>query len=289
MQDNELSFSQRIGITPISGAMQINYINEDLKNTLWNIYSKYLFMPIKNVGGGYETHFSDGIWHNFFKKTLDSKPFRFKESLHDFFLSPETAWYKIYDLIEFSSKFLLAFSQNDFIYNTFIDKTNQILKKENSAYRFINGIIAPITNEYEIISLLEAIEQTKPFTSLNGANIHLTTALEFLSDKQNPNYRNSIKESISAVESIAKLISNKEKDSLGVALNRIKGEINLHTSLVGGFSQIYGYTSDEKGIRHALMDNDICDFEDAKYMIISCSAFVNYLIAKSIKADIVFT
>lgn len=293
MQDNELSFSQRIGKTPISKVMQIESIDEDLKNTLWNTYSEYLFTPIINSLGDYRIIFTDAIWHNFFKKTLDIKPLKFKESLYSFFFSPETEWYKIYDFIEFSSKYLLAFSKREGIYNkysNFIDKTNQILKKENSAYRFINGVIAPITNSYEIQELLEAIEKVIPFTSLNGVNVHLTTSLKFLSYKPIPDYRNSIKESISAVEVIAKVISKEENDTLGKTLSKIKENIGLNGALQKGFKEIYGYTNGDGGIRHALMEGDLsCDFEDAKYMLVACSAFVNYLIGKATKAGIQFT
>jgi hypothetical protein len=82
------------------------------------------------------------------------------------------------------------------------------------------------------------------------------------------------------------VISDNKKDTLGTALIRIKDSLGLHPSLEKGFKQIYGYTSDEGGIRHALMENDNCDFEDAKYMLISCSGFVNYLIQKAIKMGI---
>lgn len=46
----------------------------------------------------------------------------------------------------------------------------------------------------------------------------------------------------------------------------------------GAFEKLYGYTSDANGIRHAngLGEGD-STFEEAKYMLICCSAFVNYL------------
>ncbi len=55
------------------------------------------------------------------------------------------------------------------------------------------------------------------------------------------------------------------------------------------FRQLYGYTSDANGIRHALLDESNLDFEDAKFMLVSCSAFINYLKGKAIKAGIDFS
>jgi len=70
-------------------------------------------------------------------------------------------------------------------------------------------------------------------------------------------------------------------------LKKIKDKIGLHPALEKGFGAIYGYTSDQGGIRHAMIDESTCDFEDAKYMLVSCSAFVNYLIMKANKAGLI--
>lgn len=78
------------------------------------------------------------------------------------------------------------------------------------------------------------------------------------------------------------------RDTLGEALKKVEGKVAIHAALKKGFSNIYGYTSDASGIRHALLDESNLDFEDAKYMLISCSAFVNYLASKSAKAGIKF-
>ena len=76
--------------------------------------------------------------------------------------------------------------------------------------------------------------------------------MSFLSDRKNPDYRNSIKESISAVESICKIIAEDEKTTLAKALTKLKKRIEIHGSLEEGFKKIYGYTSDADGIRHAI-------------------------------------
>ena len=74
---------------------------------------------------------------------------------------------------------------------------------------------------------------------------------------------------------------------MGKALKLIEDTVGLHPALKKGFSSIYGYTSDEGGIRHAMIDDNPCEFDDAKYMLVSCSAFVNYLIMKASKAGLI--
>ncbi|HHW57999.1 MAG TPA: hypothetical protein GXX15_10125 [Clostridia bacterium] len=94
-----------------------------------------------------------------------------------------------------------------------------------------------------------------------------------LTDRKKPDYRNSIKESISAVESLVKLISSDKKGDLNRAIRKLEEKIYIHPALKEAFIKLYGYTSDEGGIRHAMLESNNISFEDAKYMLVSCSAF----------------
>ena len=58
-------------------------------------------------------------------------------------------------------------------------------------------------------------------------------------------------------------------------------------SLWGRFVQLYGYTSDEDGIRHAILNDDaVVGLDEAKFFLVACSAFVNFLIAKAESAEL---
>ncbi|MBI5164037.1 MAG: hypothetical protein HY985_09055 [Magnetospirillum sp.] len=137
----------------------------------------------------------------------------------------------------------------------------------------------PLTSEEEIAAVDAAIAGAGgkgPVAS------HLATALGLLSDRKNPDYRNSIKESISAVEASCCHITSDKKASLGQALKKLEGEgVAIHEALKGAFEKLYGYTSNANGIRHALLAEPTLDFEDAKFMLVVCSAFVNLLRVRS--------
>ena len=79
---------------------------------------------------------------------------------------------------------------------------NAILSREGAAYRFIGGVIAPITNEEELAEVEDALQRTGPF---DVASQHIKQAVDHLSDRSNPDARNVIKEAISAVESAVKV------------------------------------------------------------------------------------
>lgn len=70
----------------------------------------------------------------------------------------------------------------------------------------------------------------------------------FLSDRRAPDYRNSIKESISAVESLVKATCGSEKGTLGELIKEIGRRHPVHPALEAAYGRLYGYTSDAKGI-----------------------------------------
>lgn len=141
----------------------------------------------------------------------------------------------------------------------------------------------PITNSTE---LTEVDSASKHEEKLKPISTHIKAAVELLSKRPTPDYRNSIKESISAVEAAAKLISKNEKGELKDAFNALKEHFVIHGGLRAGFLSIYGWTSDDSGIRHALPDEEKVGFDEAKFMLVACSAFVNYLVSKANEAKI---
>ena len=286
-----MKFSQRLGITTAIKTIQIEEIDSDLRNGLWNaIKICFLDNLLKYNKTRLDTEyalFSKFLWMHFYKLPIDQIPdefFRIEAYIRDKYFHYQ--WFEVYDLLEFIAD--LDPQTFHFDLKPFTEFCNSIFERENAGYRFIENKVAPITNSTEIDAIETAIMNSGHFSALQGANIHLRNSLDKISDKVNPDYRNSIKESISAVESVAKKISENNNDTLGGALDKIKGKTKIHPALERGFKQIYGYTSDTDGIRHALTEEPNCDFEDAKFMLVSCSAFINYLISKASKSGIKF-
>lgn len=153
---------------------------------------------------------------------------------------------------------------------------NSIFEEECVGYRFVNGEIVPITDKQEIEELEEVVQ-----SEFKGCSAHIAKAISLLSDRTNKDYKNCVKESISAVESICKIIVGKNNAQLGDMLKILESKRGLKGPLKAGFEKLYNYTNDKGGIRHAegLFVSNVT-FEEAKFMLVSCSAFVNYLIAE---------
>ena len=213
-------------------------------------------------------------WHNLFKIPIDNLPNNLDDAhrrIRKYFF--ECQWHEVYDFIEFTAQYC-----SDNLKDEYVKFCNHILERELSAYRFVDLQLTDITGEEEIESIEAAIDST---TKYSGANKHLKTALGFLSDRKSPDYRNSVKESISAVESLCISISGDSNATLGVALNTIERSHQLHPAFKKALSSLYGYTSDSDGIRHALLEESSVSYSDAKFMLVACSAFINYVLDKT--------
>jgi len=285
-------FSHRYGYKPVKDVIQIKSMDDELRIKLWNAFTLSYWDNIKYRWTFESTKYGKNsekcmvllikiLWHYYYKQPLDALSDNWKSIYNEI----RTSFFnckcnEVYDFIEFIVK---THSDNN-INLKFMEFCNDILEQELSAYRFVGGKITQITSETEIAEIEEALEASD---SWRPVDIHLKTALDLLLDRKSPDYRNSIKESISAVEAICRIITKNDKATLGACLKSMKkdNKIKIHPALSDAFNKLYGYTSGADGIRHALSDEPDLDFEDAKFMIVSCSGFINYLISKSSKIN----
>lgn len=274
-----MRFSEKYGYRTARSSIQIEEMDSALRNSLWNAiqgviwdsHESYLGQTYTSASNLYELIRS--CWREFFKIPVDQVPTHTSEAIkviRGFFFEAE--WFEIYDFVEFLCE-KLGKSRS-----AFITWCNEALEQEMAGYRLTDCAITPITSSAELEAIDDALRNTRPYA---GANAHLQRALELLSDRQNPDYRNSIKESISAVESTVQSLTNNASASLGDALRSVSQVAPMHPALNRSLSALYGYTSDANGIRHALLSESHLDFVDAKFMLVACTAFVNYLVGKS--------
>ncbi len=271
-----MRFSQRMGKTPIPKVIQMDGMTDDLRAGLWNVllvegFGETVFPYVPNQVKPKIDQFSSALWADFFKLPVDDRPNFIEvlvEKIRGYFF--DCRWFEAYDFTEFCVKY---YGEG------YAERVNQILERELSGFRVIDGKLAPISSTEEVAAIQHAIsDETFP-----GASTHLKTALDLLSNKTNPDYRNSIKESISAVESMSCALTESKSATLGAALEELAKTHPLHGALKEGFKKLYGYASDKDGIRHALLEESTLTQADAVYFLVSCSAFVNYLKVKSSK------
>ena len=281
-------FSDTSGVAPCNTEMQLYEFDQRTRILISNT----MFDLLKNIfENAYElfhapdadSEFCEAVLSNVFVepvRLLYGRKFNWNEVFREKFdlVFFEASYNEILDLLWYTCKWIHDHMSNREINNVIYDVFNNVFEKEYVGYRFVDGQIIAITDEQEIGEIEEACRN--PY---EGCRSHLKKAVVLLADRDIKDYKNCIKESICAVESICQVITKNDKATLGQALKLLKDNgLKIHPALESAFSKLYGYTSDEGGIRHCegMFESDV-SFEEAKFMLVSCSAFVNYLIAES--------
>ena len=66
-------FSQRKGLKPVSEVIQIDSMNSELRNSLWNTLTVELWLRDQSLNHHLIELFSEALWSDFFKKPIDSR------------------------------------------------------------------------------------------------------------------------------------------------------------------------------------------------------------------------
>ena len=213
----------------------------------------------------------------------DLKDFLFPSSGASFFEADE--WYHIYDFAELLAGPFLSDALEEerarlnFLGErgeefNFLKELNAILEREKSPYRFVGNKLALVTSKTEIAEIEAALE---------GPDLvrkHIEQALALYSDRKAPDYRNAIKEAISAVEAAARIVSGEENASLGAAIKKLEKQGEVHSAFAKGVSSLHGWSSDT--VRHAAKDGQPEIGEpEARFTLVTCSAIANFLLSKA--------
>lgn len=277
------TFSQRIGLKPLQKPIQTEAIDAELRNALWTVLKICIWDYFKPYHSSYEEIHQTGnvrtliqqVYVFLFKLPIDSVPpfepdDRSQRSSYYVLrkMVLEGEWHEVYDLVDF-----LVQNVPDYMRERLLQMLNAVLERENAGYRFVGDELVQITAPQEI----EAIE-TATTSGSRSSKEHFQQALGMLADRKNPDFRNSIKESISAVESVCKTITGRSSATLGDAMKLIKQSRPVQPLFEQALIKLYAYTNDSGGIRHALTENSVePTYADAKFMLVACSAFCSYL------------
>ncbi|CAM1652708.1 AbiJ-NTD4 domain-containing protein [Bartonella apihabitans] len=301
---DDLPFSQRYGYVPVVQQLALGEIptafREEIKALLDEVIQQY--------GKGYIDCLSVDIFRDIFINFFGGSYKQFLQNVHkipEYHIGNTTYYnrislkknfvinflfnfldicklFKLFDLLEEliknQEKLELYTHGYDNSGQLFGDVLKELFKKHHLAYTIYNGKIKPISNEFEGKTYVAALDETKDTGQL-GAHSHLLKAGEQINHEK---WADSVRESISAVEAVCRQIVG-ENATLGSALNEIEKNYPLHPAFKKALSALYGFTSDENGIRHSLLDKSSAavDEADALFMLGACASFVSYLLSRT--------
>jgi hypothetical protein len=276
-------FSERYNYTKASDVIIREKITPEIQNAICSCYDKLNGFFIESRIYHYESYIEmeKYLWTYF----LNQREGKFQDgrSYHvvatRFLEDENNPWYRKLDLVEFTIKYLDALDKTNSgisdVSRLFIIHLNHEFERLNFAYRVVGTEIVEITSKEELTAVESSMQE-----SPKNIRTHLNNALELYAQRPVGDYRNSIKESISAVEAYCREITG--ENNLGKALDKLKNKgLVIPETLKIAFEKLYAYTNQPgTGIRHALMDKNgtyTPASEEALFMLVSCSSFINYL------------
>lgn len=244
-----------------------------LKNAIWTeVYSiindnDFISWDSAGYSHTYRGDYAQRLWSNLFQQNISDlpSPRYFSKEINS--LYTKLKWNEVYDLIEFLIK------QNKLN----IAKFNKILTEHNSAYRIINSIVQPVTNN-EVVNAMESASNNALSKEIKE---HLQKAESLYSNKHTPDFNNSCLESIQAVEGTCRLILDNNK-ILGDNIKELKKLKSHNQHIIGALEKINAFRGND--VAHAKdKDSYIPNREDAILIHTVCCGFINYF--KSKKQD----
>jgi len=281
----KLPFSQRYGLVPPPMLLSFKDIPKHLWTDLFNT------LEVACQESTEKEELASDIWMHFFHEPIDNIPrsdfggsisisllitytrqdLEGQQEKYSYVSDP-----RIYNLVEF----VYASPYSCFVRESLQGAVNKDFERNFASVKMIDGLITPISDEEQSHAIEAAMQGP-----LEDVNSQVRTALALLADRENPNYRDSVKNSISAVESLCKHIVGDSGGTLEDALKRMEATtMPIHHALKDAFRKLYAYAGDVS--RHGLMGSDNLDVEDARHMLVTCSAFIDYLVVKADKAGI---
>lgn len=261
------TFSQRYGFSPARLDLQIESMDRPLRVALWSWFHGDIltraYMESWSLGG----EVIAGTWTDVLLLPLDELP-RYlvptSEVYKQAFL--DGPWYIVVDILEAALQELDDEDESEAV--------NELLESHRAGYRFVGGEMVRITSELEIEAVNLAVEAR--IDGLDPARKHLSRAIELFSERPTPDYRNTIKEAISAAESAACTVMGVR--NFDAAVKKMVTERTLHPAMQRAMSALFGYSSDEQGVRHGFTSaEDRVDYAEALFVLVTCSAFLSYI------------
>jgi hypothetical protein len=199
-------------------------------------------------------------------------------------------WYQFYDFVELVAKKIKIYeiecnkawdssAFEAFMYSSLKQKVNELFSTHKVQWKLNDAghleTVLPKDLENRITLTEDGLKD-----KFEPARVHYAKARNFILSPVKDS-ENSIKESVSAVESVCKSLYPKTA-TLGDALKAMKREKLISPMLITVFEKFYAYTSAEPAVRHGSDKMSGVDEMDAELALHMSGAFIRTILARKL-------
>ena len=281
IDSTQVSFSQAQGYEPLPQPLNLEELNRRGRVQFWNVFYETFIEPDDEdeIDEDELSDLSFSLHMDFFGGAIDEAPsyWNYFDEFKEYFMERE--FNKIFDLLTFLMRHKVC-------PEAFKSKICDVFRQCQLAY-VIDTDSSPTvyraSTPEEGQATIDAWRVLRE-CGLDGARQHLMQSSVFINRGQ---WAQSVRESISAVESVARQIAP-GTNTLGAALDKMRNQGLLeHPALYQGLDRLYGYTSNEQGVRHSLLDQGQSNVgqDEAVFMLGACASFASYLWRKGLASS----
>jgi hypothetical protein len=273
------TFSQRVGLEPLPPQLRPGEISQEIRAGLWALVRSVLQQNYISRDSGFRSDFKHILLKYFVRRDhemADEFPFDFYDM--EGWIKPKFSSGSCATVLNFVDFLIQEMKDREFT-----EQVALCLTEGRSAYRVLNGEFIGRMSSDEEAATIDAALKVSSEAQFKGAHQHLKEAVKAVTTGE---FAQCVVDSIHAVESVARNIAPPGARDLDAALGELQKKIGIHGALKSAFTKLYGYASDEEGIRHALVFQGAAEVDeaDALFMLGASAAFVSYLAAKSKQA-----
>ena len=290
LDPKKLSFSQAQGYEELPGQLKLGQLPDSARTQIWSLLFFHLEQSKRTKTGLRVRIDVSGDWERILENT---HCFFDNLALDDWDPDFEKNRGELRRHIE-QDEFNHLFDRLQFIMRhrncpqDFIRDLNRIFRICNLAYTIDQGpppTILPAATAEEAQALVESLQVLRQ-ARLSGSTSHLEAASDCIRQRD---WAGAVRESIHAVESVARTIAPSESRTLTPALKSIERKQGaLHTDLKDGFVSFYHYASNLRNSRHGQPEGKTVSagMDEALFMFGACASFASYLWRKHVAGAI---
>lgn len=269
-----LTFSQAQGYEPLPQPLALGEISLEARIKIWDRIHLGTISYDDSVSDSWNDILKK-LHGDYFKRPIDeynpSRKSEILEEIKTLILKETTPFNEVFDLVQMIMRYRWMTIGN------FNKAIRDIFRQCRLAYTIDHKhpvTILPAATEEEGRALLSAMNQLRS-AGLGGAVEHLRKAGEEINRGE---WADSIRESIHAVESVARKTAPGTPQALGEALNSLEKQGMIPSLLKSALDKLNGYAN-QPGIRHAVQGNEKAEAgqDEAVFMLGVCASFASYL------------
>jgi hypothetical protein len=197
----------------------------------------------------------------------------------------ECEWFNFYEMCQITYSYLREHGSNNsqqikpYTYKDFQEQINALLKDEFLGFELKDGIIEKLGNPVTDTQIREVRVLLKE-PEYKGADQHFEKAIRALNMRPNPDVENCIKDAVSAIESVGRVIIGDENALLNDIIKDAEKKNVIPQPLDQTFQKIYAYRGNEPGIAHGAVDISKVTVDEAELILAISAAMIIYLVKK---------